>query len=251
MLGFELDDPAAPLGQASRHVIPVLGHTFNEDAWVPEAQRSYFGGGLSYYPSENWLSAFVAHDDNFGPYLCLPRNFLRKENFRIILGLKRFPTLFTPLEAETLAFGYAQILSNAFQKTGIDWLDRFCVFARLGSLVIRVQTMRRSDYVSHLDALKDWSGDTLEANLKADLENSLPELFWLAELSAPELFNATRHKFGEFLIAADRPFSNDLLSLLLAARLPGCAVLRDDGGQLKPQATRVRGHTQLFTRSAP
>jgi hypothetical protein len=155
------------------------------------------------------------------------------------------------LEAETLAFGYSQILSNAFQKTGIDWLDRFCVFARLGSLVIRVQTMTCSDYVSHLAALKDWSGDTLEANSKDDLEKSLPESFWMAELSAPELFSATRHKFGEFLIAADRPFSNDLLSLLLAARLPGCAVLRDRGGQLRPEPTRVKGHTQLFTRPAP
>jgi len=251
LLGFELDDPTAQPGQASRHVIPVLGHTFNEDAWVPEAQRSYFGGTLSYYPSENWLSAFVAHDDNFGPYFCLPRNFLRKENFRIILGLKRFPTLFTPLEAETLAFGYAQILSNAFQKTGIDWLDRFCVFARLGSLVIRVQTMTRPDYVSHLDALEDWSGLKLDTDSKAEFEKSLPESFWMAELSAPELFSATRHKFGEFLIAADRPFSNDLLSLLLAARLPGCAVFRDGGGQLKPQPIKVTGHTQLFTRPTP
>ena len=79
LLGFELEDPNANAGEAGRHIIPVVGHTFNEDAWMPEADRNYFAKGLSYYPSESWLSTFVAHDDNFGPYYCLPRNFLKKE----------------------------------------------------------------------------------------------------------------------------------------------------------------------------
>jgi hypothetical protein len=247
LLGFEFDDPAALPGEAGRHIIPVFGHTFNEDAWVPEAQRSYFASGLSYYPSESWLSAFVAHDDNFGPYYCLPRNFLRKENFRIILALKRFPTLFSSLEAETLAFGYAQILSKIFDKTGHDWFDRFSIFARLGSLVIRAQCLTRDDYLAHLGALEDWQGRRLEDWLRTYFRNSLPDYFWMAELSAPELFTATRHKFGELLIAADRQPATDL-SLLLAARLPGHALLRH-GGNLTVQHTGLAGHSQLFSRA--
>jgi hypothetical protein len=247
LLGFELDDPAAAPGAAGRHIIPVLGHTFNEDAWVPEAQRSYFAGGLSYYPSESWLSAFVAHDDNFGPYYCLPRNFLRKDNFRLILALKRFPTLFSSLEAETLAFGYAQILSTVFDKTGQDWLDRFCIFTRLGSLVTRAQCLTRDDYLAHLTALEDWQGRRLEDALRASFGQALPDFFWMAELSAPELFTATRHKFGELLISADRPSAADL-TLLLAARLPGHALLRTNGN-LALQPTQLAGHTQLFTRT--
>ncbi len=247
LLGFELDDPASPPGEASRHVIPVLGHTFNEDAWVPEAQRHYFAGGLSYYPSESWLSAFVAHDDNFGPYYCLPRNFLRKDNFRLILGLKRFPTLFSALEAETLAFGYAQILSQVFDKTGQDWLDRFSVFTRLGSLVIRAQCLTRDDYLTHLAALEDWQGRRIAEALRISFGQTLPDYFWMAELSAPELFTATRHKFGELLIAADRQPAADL-SLLLAARLSAYALVRTNGN-INIQPSTLAGHTQLFTRS--
>ncbi len=247
LLGFELNDPAAAPGEASRHIIPVFGHTFNEDAWVPEAQRHYFSGGLSYYPSESWLSAFVAHDDNFGPYYCLPRNFLRKDNFRLILGLKRFPTLFSAMEAETLAFGYAQILSGVFDKTRQDWLDRFSIFTRLGSLVIRAQCLTREDYLGHLSSLQDWQGHRFEEPLRTTLAQTLPDFFWMAELSAPELFTASRHKFGELLIAADRPSAADL-SLLIAARLPGHALLRT-AGNLSLQPTQLAGHTQLFTRT--
>ena len=49
LLGFELT------GANSRHIIPVFGHTFNEDAWVVEAQRNYFASTLAYYPSDSWL----------------------------------------------------------------------------------------------------------------------------------------------------------------------------------------------------
>lgn len=248
LLGFEVEDPTAPPGHAGRHIIPILGHTFNEDAWVPEADRSYFAKGLSYYPSESWLSSFVAHDDNFGPYYCLPRNFLKKENFRLSLGLKHFPSIFGAVEAETLAFGYAQILSQYFDKTGLDWLDRFSIFTRLGSLVIRPQTVSKTDYILHLEGLKDWEGASMETPLRQSLVSTLPDYFWLAELSAPELFTATRHKFGEFIIAADKPHAADL-SLLLSARLPGYILMRSDG-KLEVTPTALAGHTPLFARSA-
>lgn len=246
LLGFELEDPSAPAGGAGRHIIPVIGHTFNEDAWVPEADRHYFAKGLSYYPSESWLSTFVAHDDNFGPYYCLPRNFLKKENFRLSLGLKRFDSPFGAVEAETLAFGYAQILSQVFDKSGRDWLDRFSVFTRHGSLVIRVQTVTSTDYLQHLKTLADWRGASMESDLRSQLADTLPDYFWMAELSAPELFTATRHKFGEFAIAADKPHATDL-SLLIAARLPGYLLMRDNG-RIDVRPTRLEGHTPLFSR---
>jgi hypothetical protein len=52
----------------SLHAIPIFGHTFNQDTWVPNAEGSYFkvGEGTKYIPSESWLSMFVAHDDNWG-----------------------------------------------------------------------------------------------------------------------------------------------------------------------------------------
>ena len=92
LLGFELHNPTPGPQGGSRHIVPIIGHTFNDDAWVPEAQRAYFGNSLSYFSSEAWLSSYVLHDDNFGPYFCLPRHFLLKDNFRLVLGIRRHPT---------------------------------------------------------------------------------------------------------------------------------------------------------------
>ena len=60
------------------HAIPIFGHTFNEDTWVPNAELSYFkvGSDTMYIPSESWVSMFIAHDDNFGSNFCIPHRFL-------------------------------------------------------------------------------------------------------------------------------------------------------------------------------
>jgi hypothetical protein len=76
---------------------------------------------------------------------------------------------------------------------------------------------------------------------------TLPDYLWLAELSAPELFTATRHNFGEIIISADKPHATDL-SLLLAARLPGHVLLRSNG-ILDVRATQLEGHTPLFAKN--
>jgi len=131
-MGFEMSGASS-----ARHIIPVIGHTFNEDTWVAPATRDYFDGGLSYYPSENWLSTYVVHDDNFGPY------------------------------------------------------------------------------------------------------------FWMVEASAPELFSATRRKFGEILIKSDVLAPKSLnWSLFLLARLPGEIVRLKPGIDI--QSSGTVGHVGLF-----
>lgn len=85
LLGFELADKR-------RHIVPVLGHTFNEDSWVPPSNRGYFqSANFRFFSSEQWLSSHLMHDDNFGPYYCLPRQFLTSENFRVLYGLRAYP----------------------------------------------------------------------------------------------------------------------------------------------------------------
>src|SRR6185437_3386454 len=65
LLGFQFD-----MGQPeeSGHIIPVLGHTFNADTWIPRAAFSYFilGQSTRYVPSESWVSTYIIHDDNWG-----------------------------------------------------------------------------------------------------------------------------------------------------------------------------------------
>lgn len=113
--------------------------------------------------------------------------------------------------------------------------------------MIRAQSVSRAEYNQHLAGLSDWDGASMEGQLLQDLKCTLPEYFWIAELSAPELFTATRHKFGELIIAADQPHVPDHLSLLLAARLPGHVFVRTHG-KFEVKLTSLSGHTPLFAR---
>ena len=247
LVGFELHDPNPGPDGGARHIIPVVGHTFNEDTWVAEAQRDYFGAKLSYFPSESWLSTYIVHDDNYGPYYCLPRHFLKKDNFRVIFGLKGIATQFSAVEAEAVGLDYIGAIVQRFPRLDQDWYDRFAVFHRCGLLVLRTVLVCKANYIAHLQSLRCWAGAVLESALIQKLENHLPERFWLVEASAPELFSASRRKFGEIIVAAQTPLPKPLdFSLLLAARLPGFMLLRQPSGILT-EKTQLKGHTDLFS----
>jgi len=239
LLGFELSD------SSSRHIIPVIGHTFNEDTWVAPATRDYFDGGLSYYPSENWLSTYVVHDDNFGPYYCLPRHFLRKDNFRIILSLKRHTSETGSVEAEAIALAYLNGIATAL-RVGNVWLERFKAYAQSGLLVLRALHLSRSEYLAHLKEATCWDGQTTREECLEEMETQLPPFFWMVEVSVPEMFSATRRKFGEVLIRSDVAEPNPLdWSLFLLARLPG-HILRLKAGDLAFLMSGTSGHVELF-----
>jgi hypothetical protein len=207
LMGFELDQAKPGAAAPERHVIPVFGHTFNDDTWLPDAHRAYFGGGLSYYPSENWLSSFVVHDDNFGPYYCLPRSFLKKESLRIIYGLRTEAAPLSAVEAEAVGFDYLRAITKTMPIRHEDWYDRFVVFAQCGWLVLRTLVVRKLDYIAHLGSIQDWEGVGMEGDRQNAIANRLPESFWIVEASAPELFPSSRRKFGEVLFVSHEPFA--------------------------------------------
>jgi len=248
LVEFELDDPNPGPNGSPRHIVPVIGHTFNDDAWVPDAQRSYFGNQLRYFSSESWLSSYVLHDDNFGPYYCLPRHFLKKDNFRIILGLQQHATAFSASDAETVGFDFLRAIANARPRVGLDWYDRFSVYARQNLLVLRSLLVERAYYLRHLREMRSWEGASLEEDKIRRLENHLPERFWMIEASAQELFTASRRKFGELLLSCTAPIPKPLNpSLMLTARLPGVLLLPQAGG-LATGATQLQGHTAIFSK---
>ena len=102
LLGFELSR-SSNCSVNERHIVPVLGHTFNEDSWVPPSTQNYFTKNFRYFSSEQWLSSHLMHDDNFGPYYCLPRHFLQKENFRILYGINSNRAALFSVDAEAMA----------------------------------------------------------------------------------------------------------------------------------------------------
>jgi hypothetical protein len=86
----------------------------------------------------------------------------------------------------------------------------------------------------------------LEPALVQKFQDHLPESFWMVEASAPELFASSRRKFGEVLLSAQLPVSKPLnLSLLLAARVPGLVMIRQQD-KVPIDRTNLQGHTDLF-----
>jgi hypothetical protein len=74
------------------------------------------------------------------------------------------------------------------------------------------------------------------------------------EVSVPDLFSTNKHKIGELLLDATRPFTNKAdFTLFVLARFPGCYLFFDKlDGQGKPQFIKVKSliqsHTELLTR---
>lgn len=241
LLGFELQDQ-------SRHIIPVFGHTFNDDTWVADSGRHYFGEGLGHFPSENWLSAYSVHDDNFGPYLCIPRHYISKDNFRLILGLKPIATENEAPDIEDLALLYARSLAMPLADNGTPWQRRFALFADQGLLVLRTILIAKEDYLTHIQQDTSWMGNAIDEQALDYFTRELPDFFWMVELSAPELFSATRHKFGEILLATDGaiPEPPDF-TLFLASRIPGLVIHRGtDGSLFDTLPSGIQSHLPLY-----
>jgi hypothetical protein len=66
-------------------------------------------------------------------------------------------------------------------------------------------------------------------------------------MSYSSLTPLTRRKFGEILLATDKPASPMTNALLLAARLPGFVFLNLSSGGINNRTTHLTGHTPLFT----
>ena len=246
LLGFELA-PDQATGESPRHVIPIFGHTFNEDLWVPEAERAYFAHDRGFFPSESWLSSYVSHDDNFGPYVCLPRHYLGRDQFRLLIGCHEPDVLLPAAEAETLAIDIATFVAKDFPVSDVAWFERFRAFAISGLLVLRAQVTTAKPYEDHLASLRDGEGFDLEPAEAAKLVADFPARAWMVEISAPELFPGTRAKFGEIIV--DATSATPTADALRSARLPG-HLFSIQAGQLNLSRTRLAGHTPLFTYSS-
>lgn len=242
LLGFALG-PDTSGDPPSRHLIPAIGHTFNDDAWVPDAERFYFYRDEGYFRSEAWLSTYVVHDDNLGPYYCLPRHYLNRESFRLLYSLQPAPSSLSITEAEALAFSALTAIHTEMSAIGIAWYDRFAAYARTKSLVLRSFQVNRRQYLDHLAQIEDPRGQRFPAAEIANVEKTLPEHFWLIEISAPELFPMSRQKFGEIVFPPDQP--NDGTNVTpYFTRLPGVIVRG-----LTPQRIQPEGYTPLLVLS--
>lgn len=263
-------------GPEQHHAIPVFGHTFNEDTWVPSAERTYFriGEKTVYIPSHSWLSTFIGHDDNHGSNFCIPRHFLRtrpacdkvekpevvpckRESRCVAYVIGTFPgtVKVDSAEAEAMGVDYLEPLLKQLLEQGQEWLKRLRAYFKGAFSVFRPVLIDSQQYIKHLGLVTDWEGNKIaKADIRA-IDNIFQEYklnhLWMIELSVPNLFEGNRRKIAEVLITAeieadpDHRFDNYIM-----ARLPGWfAFLKNvdgSGPRFMFRSSIVKSHVELY-----
>jgi hypothetical protein len=280
---FRINDPEQVDGEheLTGHAIPIFGHTFNEDSWVPAAEQFYFevGPNTTFIPSESWVSMYIGHDDNWGSNFCIPRNFLYTKPYCTML--KEGPELckmrpecvahviatvpkeikVEPLEAQAIGAGYLlPILSQAAKDPsyGTAWDARLQSYARVNRLVLRPLLIDGLEYSQHLAKVRDWDYNRIDEATINVVKNALSrtlspgEKVWMIELSVPELFSANRRKVAEVIIKAELEVADEqAYDSFVLARLPSSLVLLpEEPSGLEPEFdfydTGISGHAELF-----
>lgn len=217
------------------HVVPVIGHTLNSDIWRAEAELAYNRAvPLNYRPASEWVDHFIIHDDNFGMYLCLPIDSLRKitlpkhdPTFRSYLAIAITPSeIRTPArEAEWTGALLIRRLLEKFSalnvKLGI-WLERLA--DERTPMVIRTMIMSKENYKRHLSAYTDFKGKSFKKSEISALTDHLPDYFWLSEITLPDLYTANKSKVVDFIYVCDKQPAVDekeLSNRWIQIRLPG------------------------------
>lgn len=257
------------------HAIPIFGHTFNEDTWVPNAEFSYFrvGSGTRYIPSESWLSMFIAHDDNWGSNFCIPRRYLQPK--RICKEPGKAPELcrmeqggvayvistvpkeikMSPIRAEVIGADYLFTILPQMPSVQEIWGERLKYYTERDMLILRPIIASGNSYANHLKEARDWNGNPINPGMIKVLKNHFANrLYWLIELSLPELFSSNRRKVGEVLIRADiEPGVERDFESFVMARLPGHFAIYDGGGSSNPRykffPSGAEGHIELYGRT--
>jgi hypothetical protein len=254
LMSFKPTDPDAR--PDALHMIPVFGHTFNEDSWVPNAEKTYFriGKKISYIPSLAWLSHFLVHDDNFGANLCIPRNFINRKDVRFIYELRPKGWCYSGVDAETTAaFIFCSIIEGRGTRDN-PWIRRLRkYYGNKGRVILRHVPITTADYLKKLKSCRDWDGAHEPVELIDALKEHLPRgrKLWMVEISVPEVFPTNKRKLGEILLDASHPLELEKDSNFIFGRLPGNFILlrslADDGNlNFTFVRSEMNSHTPLF-----
>ena len=220
LVAFKMSGPGA--GNVA-HMIPVFGHTFNEDTWAPNAEGDYFniGNAIRYVPSDSWMNSFVVHDDNYGSDLCIPKAFLRRENADYAVALLPRDFAYNGLFAEFAASDYFYSLLPKLAGVANPWLKRLVQYCVKQKLILRAVPISKTAYIDHLSHIRDWELHCENSETLDHLGTIEPDRMWMIEVSIPDLFSTNLRKIGEVLLDATRPFSAKVdFTLFVLARFP-------------------------------
>lgn len=250
-----------PVGQSGvGHAVPVIGHTFNEDTWVPRAESplpnfSYFqvSEDIKYTPSDSFSDMFIIHDDNYGSNYCVPKDYFDCIDDASAIIITPPGISMDSISAESSGAGYLIHYFRNWQGEPSKWAKRLAFCHSKNLLVIRPVLISGRAYVQHLRQMRGWDMGKVITN--EEILNFLEsrfgdETFWMVELSIPELFSANKRKLGEVILYADSTSTDQDFSNLCMARLPGYFVIDQGGGAANPSLkfyeSGINCHVSLY-----
>jgi len=209
------------------HVVAAAGHTLNSNSWLPLASKTYSQTNdqrallqpsqKSYLSSLAWVDDFLVHDDNVGMQLSFPAHafhdvdhYAEDITFTPSYAVGIFPKAYN-----------VQILAHQAERCAAEYLAHLAAridhpiharnyylehllthFAqRRQTVVLRTSLVSREDYMQHLrlgdnheNLLKNHTIELVEEHLLSG------QLFWLVEVSEPDLYVGNKAKVMDVLI---------------------------------------------------
>ena len=216
------------------HAIIVTGHTFDPDEWWPDAEQGYYKlrhSGGCYHCSTTWISEFIVNDDNFGPYMTIPKDYLTEvasaEHLTVVVPIPK-EINFKGEDAEIYA--HASLRDNFYREalqvfpedsSSMHWAKLFWEEYEEETIILRTMLMDSSKIK------KEYEVGNFPVEVKQLVRGlKLPKLVWLTEFSLRHLFSQHRKLLGQFIIdATSTPTFGDTSDLIV--RLPGQIVIRN------------------------
>jgi hypothetical protein len=237
----------------TEHVVPVFGHTRNSDEWHPQALPEYAGPTATpFYSSSSWIDHFIIHDDNFGPYYSLSARALEVDadvQTHWIIPICPIKLETSPTRAEAIAAFLTGRLLLYVKSSGTNMSKWLAYMANnQWKYIFRTILIDKNDYLDHLRLVK---GHDLSRITQAELTHldGLPdEKFWMSEITLPGIYTGNRSKLGEVLIKATLPSDDSAAAVnnLLAVRLPGRLLARDNSGQMTDNPIALDTHVPIY-----
>lgn len=254
------------------HVLPILGYTVNSDEWHPHASDLYRLKEEGFVSSSEWIDHLIINDDLTGPLYCLSQSWLKQaRSTKIPADTKAKPRgrksagPLIPTAAITLLPDQVDISATlaenlayaAFQKLlpGVDGIldlnDRWWRYLldKEPRPVFRTTIIEKERYFEHLSKMHDASHSSTEDETLGALREALPSVFWLCEISLPNLYAGNRAKLGEiFIRPSPRKWKNEL-ETVKGFRFPGVIGWQKDGNFFVEPCGLV-SHFRLIGQSA-
>ena len=182
------------------HVVPIIGHTSNTDAWPPEADIRYNREVRFHFrPVSAWVDNFIIHDDNFGMYLSYPSAKLSERKDR--RGFNIDHVIFVTKDKITLPPDRLEIdlISDLRQVFALNknvseeenpWLHKIINEVK-APLVSRTMVAKKTDFLKTLGQ-RDSNGKKITKTDIDTVGEQLPDRFWLTEVTLPDLYLANK-----------------------------------------------------------